>query len=37
MRAGGDIKQDAAGVAADVLALQDYAERADALLRSCAK
>ncbi len=33
----GDVKQLAAGAAADIEALQDYAERADAVLRQCAK
>ena len=36
MRKDGDVRQNAAGAAADVLALQSYAEKADALLRSCA-
>lgn len=36
-RPDGDLKQDAAAAAADVLALQDYANRAEALLRQCAQ
>lgn len=33
----GDIKQKAAGATADVLAFEEYAQRADALLKSCAR
>ena len=36
MPAKGDVKQNAAGAAADVLALELYADHADAILRACA-
>jgi hypothetical protein len=36
MRKDGDLRANAAGAAADVYALQAYAERANALLRACA-
>ncbi len=36
LRRDGDLRQLAAGAAADVYALADYARIADALLRSCA-
>lgn len=35
MRRDGDLRQLAAGAASDVYALQEYAAKADALLRSC--
>lgn len=34
---GGDLKQNAAAAALDLERLQDYAVRADAVLRQCAK
>lgn len=34
---GGDVKQNAAAAAIDLEGLQDYAVRADAVLRQCAK
>lgn len=37
MPKNGDIKQKAAGATSDVLALEDYALRADALLQACAR
>ncbi len=36
MSTGGDVHNKAAGAAADVYALEGYAEKTDALLRKCA-